>query len=96
LKLPFYHSNDDIDEVLFYHRGQFLSRDDIRPGMATFHPAGFVHGPHPKAFARAMNAAPTFTEEVAIMLDARDPLETTAEAVDLECKGYEYSWKTEG
>lgn len=96
LKLPFYHSNDDIDEVLFYHRGQFQSRDDIRPGMVTFHPAGFVHGPHPKAFARAMNAPPTFTDEVAIMLDARDPLEATAEAGCLECMAYEHSWKMEG
>lgn len=95
LKLPFYHSNDDIDEVLFYHRGQFLSRDDIRPGMVTFHPAGFVHGPHPKAFERSMTAAPAFTEEVAVMLDARDPLEATADAGRLECRDYEHSWKRE-
>ena len=29
LKLPFYHSNDDYDEMIFYHRGAFLSRDEI-------------------------------------------------------------------
>ncbi len=50
LKVPFYHNNDDYDEVLFYHAGDFFSRDNIERGMVTFHPAGFTHGPHPKAF----------------------------------------------
>jgi enoyl-CoA hydratase/carnithine racemase len=50
LKVPFYHNNDDYDEVIFYHRGEFFSRDNIKPGMVTFHPCGFTHGPHPKAF----------------------------------------------
>src|SRR5260221_3649281 len=35
LKVPFFHSNDDFDEVIFYHRGEFFSRDNIRPGMVT-------------------------------------------------------------
>ena len=25
-------------EVLFYHRGDFMSRDNIRAGMVSFHP----------------------------------------------------------
>ena len=50
LKVPFFHSNDDYDEIIFYHRGQFFSRDNIKPGMVTLHPCGFTHGPHPKAF----------------------------------------------
>ena len=53
LKVPFFHNNDDYDEIIFYHRGEFFSRDNIKPGMATFHPCGFTHGPHPKAFRRA-------------------------------------------
>ena len=51
LKLPFFHNNDDFDEVIFYHRGNFFSRDNIHPGMMTIHPCGFTHGPHPKALA---------------------------------------------
>ncbi|MEI6628340.1 MAG: homogentisate 1,2-dioxygenase, partial [Alphaproteobacteria bacterium] len=35
LKVPFYHNNDDYDELIFYHRGQFFSRDNIHPGMVT-------------------------------------------------------------
>ena len=49
LKVPFFHNNDDFDEVLFYHAGDFFSRDNIDAGMMTFHPSGFTHGPHPKA-----------------------------------------------
>ena len=52
LKVPFFHNNDDYDEVIFYHAGDFFSRDNIHPGMMTFHPGGFTHGPHPKALAR--------------------------------------------
>ena len=78
LKVPFFHSNDDFDEVIFYHQGEFFSRDNIHPGMVTFHPYGFTHGPHPKAFAAGAKAAKTMTDEVAVMIDARDPLEMSA------------------
>ncbi len=56
LKVPFYHSNIDFDEVLFYHAGEFFSRDGIAPGMLTFHPQGIHHGP--QARARPSGAAP--------------------------------------
>lgn len=94
LKVPFFHSNDDYDEVIFYHRGEFFSRDNIRPGMVTFHPAGFTHGPHPKAFAAGAKAARTMTDEVAVMIDARDPLDMSAAAEATEDRGYADSWKS--
>ena len=75
LKVPFFHSNDDYDEVIFYHAGEFFSRDNIKPGMITWHPNGFTHGPHPKAFAAGAKAAKTMTDEVAVMIDTRDPLD---------------------
>ena len=53
LRLPFFHNNDDFDEIIFYHKGSFFSRDNIHPGMMTVHPSGFTHGPHPKAFNAA-------------------------------------------
>jgi homogentisate 1,2-dioxygenase len=56
LKVPFYHSNIDFDEVLFYHRGEFFSRAGIEPGMLTFHPQGIHHGPQAKAFERSKGA----------------------------------------
>jgi homogentisate 1,2-dioxygenase len=93
LKVPFFHSNDDFDEVIFYHAGNFFSRDNIRPGMVTFHPSGFTHGPHPKAFAAGAAAAKTMTDEVAVMIDARDALDLGAAAEAQEDMGYADSWK---
>jgi len=92
LKVPFYHSNDDYDEVIFYHQGEFFSRDNIHPGMVTWHPNGFTHGPHPKAFAAGAKAAKTMTDEVAVMVDARDPLDIGQAAEAFEDHGYVKSW----
>jgi len=72
LKVPFYHSNIDFDEVIFYHQGSFFSRDNIAPGCLTFHPQGIHHGPHPKAF-NAVNDK-THTDEFAVMIDTKKPL----------------------
>jgi len=96
LKVPFFHNNDDYDEVIFYHRGEFFSRDNIHPGMMTVHPAGITHGPHPKALAAGEKAARTETDEVAVMIDARDALEVAAPLAFTEWKGYVDSWKPEG
>ena len=94
LKVPFYHNNDDYDEVLFYHEGDFFSRDNIEKGMVTFHPAGFTHGPHPKAFAAGRAHKKTFTDEVAVMVDTRDALIAGDDALQVENPEYVYSWKT--
>ncbi len=92
MKVPFYHSNIDFDEVLFYHSGQFFSREGIRPGMLTFHPQGIHHGPQGGAQERARGAART--EEVAVMVDTRRPLRPTAEAAGVELQDYWKSWQT--
>ncbi len=96
LKVPFFHSNDDYDEVIFYHRGEFFSRDNIHPGMMTVHPAGITHGPHPKALATGEKAARAETDEVAVMIDTRDALEVAAPLAFAEWKGYVDSWKSDG
>jgi homogentisate 1,2-dioxygenase len=93
LKVPFFHNNDDYDEVIFYHRGDFFSRDNIHPGMVTFHPAGFTHGPHPKALENAFEQKKRGTDEVAVMIDTRDPLEQHGQADAIEWAGYAGSWK---
>lgn len=94
LKVPFFHNNDDYDEVIFYHRGDFFSRDNIHPGMMTWHPAGFTHGPHPKAMQNAFEPVKKGTNEVAVMIDTRDPLEATQTAGTIEWEGYAGSWNT--
>jgi homogentisate 1,2-dioxygenase len=92
LKVPFYHSNIDFDEVLFYHQGNFFSRDNIDAGALTFHPQGVHHGPHPKAFKSA--DAKTYTDEYAVMIDARYPLNPTSFFIEEENKNYWKSWIT--
>ena len=94
LKVPFFHNNDDFDEVIFYHAGDFFSRDNIDAGMMTFHPAGFTHGPHPKALANRLVAAKPATDEYAVMIDARDPLEVAGPASAVELEDYADSWKS--
>ena len=93
LKVPFYHNNDDFDEVLFYHAGDFFSRDNIDKGMVTFHPAGFTHGPHPKAFQAGREYKKKFTDEVAVMLDTRDALEVGDTVGVVEDTNYVNSWQ---
>ncbi len=94
LKVPFYHNNDDYDEVIFYHRGKFFSRDNIHPGMLTLHPSGITHGPHPKAFAAGKKAARKETDEVAVMIDTRDALDVGESLQRVEWAAYVDSWKT--
>ena len=93
LKVPFFHNNDDYDEVIFYHAGDFFSRDNIHPGMMTFHPAGFTHGPHPKALTRMFQQTKPGTDEYAVMIDTRDALEVGTGAGAVEWTGYVDSWK---
>ena len=93
LKVPFFHNNDDYDEVIFYHRGEFFSRDNIHPGMLTWHPAGLTHGPHPKALANAFEQGKRATDEVAVMIDTRDALEADERIAAIEWPGYVDSWQ---
>ncbi len=91
LKVPFYHQNIDYDEVLFYHAGDFFSRDNLHAGMMSLHPAGFPHGPHPKAVKSVMTK--THTGEYAVMVDSRRPLEIDPLAEKVELKDYWRSWQ---
>jgi len=94
LKVPFFHNNDDFDEVIFYHKGNFFSRDNIHPGMISYHPVGFTHGPHPKALKNAFKQTATGTDEVAVMIDTRDGLELDDNILPVEWDGYVNSWRS--
>ena len=96
LKVPFFHNNDDYDEVLFYHAGDFFSRDNIDAGMMTFHPSGFTHGPHPKALKNMLELKKPATDEYAVMIDTRDPLNIGESIGAVENRDYVNSWRTQG
>ncbi|MFL9950460.1 homogentisate 1,2-dioxygenase [Paraburkholderia agricolaris] len=92
LKVPFFHSNDDYDELLFLHAGQFFSRSGMGPGAMTFHPSGFPHGPHPGPYKTSRSNPRTRIEEVAINIDARDPLDLAKGLTGCELAGHVESW----
>lgn len=92
LKVPFYHQNTDYDEVIFYHKGDFFSRDNLHAGMMSFHPAGFPHGPHPKAIQNIKDSK--FTNEYAVMIDSKQSLKTASGVSSLELSSYWKSWKS--
>ena len=96
LKVPFFHNNDDYDEIIFYHQGEFFSRDNIHPGMLTLHPCGFAHGPHPKALQTGAKAARKETDEVAVMIDTRYPVIVNELPDAVENRAYVDSWKSPG
>lgn len=91
-RVPFFHRNTDYDEFIFYHDGDFFSKDDIKPGMATLHPRGIHHGPHPKALAGQRKK--THTEEYAVMLDGLNPINVLAAGEQVEDPDYWASWKS--
>lgn len=93
MKVPFYHRNIDFDEVLFYHAGNFFSREGISAGAITWHPLGIHHGPHPNAEKNA--ADKDFTQEIAVMIDTRNPLRACPPALEVEFVEYHMSWRAD-
>ena len=87
---PYNHSNVDSDEVLYYVDGDFMSRNNIKPGFITLHPKGIVHGPHPGAAERSIGAKET--KELAVMVDTFRPLMITKQALMIEDPEYFRSW----
>lgn len=87
---PYFHSNTDSDEVLFYVDGQFMSRKGMEPGSMTLHPMGLTHGPHPGKTEDSIGKKET--KEVAVMIDTFQPLRISKIACLCEDKDYVYSW----
>lgn len=87
---PYPHSSVDIDEVLFYSRGNFTSRRGVGPGSISHHPRGLPHGPHPGAYEASLGAKRT--DEVAVMLDCVQPLTRSLLAESLEDPDYHGSF----
>ena len=89
---PYYHSNVDSDEILYYVDGDFMSRNNINKGQFTLHPGGIPHGPHPGAIERSIGARET--NETAVMIDPFRPVQVTEAAFETEVENYYQSWLT--
>ena len=84
------HSNIDSDEVLYYVDGDFMSRNHVKEGYISLHPAGIPHGPHPGAMERSIGQIKT--DELAVMVDTFAPLKITKSAIALSDGKYHKSW----
>jgi homogentisate 1,2-dioxygenase len=87
---PYFHSNVDSDEVLYYAEGEFMSRKHVERGMISLHPIGIPHGPHPGAIEKSIGLKET--AELAVMVDTFKPLKLTEHSVSCEDPTYLSSW----
>ncbi len=83
---PYPHSSVDVDEFLYYVRGNFTSRKGVGPGSISHHPAGIPHGPHPGSYEASIGH--DRTDEMAVMLDTYKVFKPTKAALGIEHDGY--------
>ncbi|MHC0035501.1 homogentisate 1,2-dioxygenase [Pseudoneobacillus sp. C159] len=87
---PYYHSNVNSDELLYYVEGNFMSRKGVQEGSITLHPSGIPHGPHPGKTEASIGKKETL--ELAVMIDTFKPLKIVKKAQAIEDRNYMYTW----
>jgi homogentisate 1,2-dioxygenase len=87
---PYPHSNIDSDEIIYYSKGDFMSRKGIQKESITLHPMGMPHGPQPGKYRGSIGK--NKTDELAVMVDTFRPLNITKNAITLDDKNYPFSW----
>jgi homogentisate 1,2-dioxygenase len=90
--VPYFHSNVDSDEVMFYCGGDYEARkgSGIGLGSVSLHPGGFTHGPQPGAVERSLGVEAF--DELAVMVDTFRPLQIGSGGASCEDAGYAWSW----
>jgi homogentisate 1,2-dioxygenase len=87
---PYAHSNVDSDEILYYVKGNFMSRTGMEEGSITYHPMGLPHGPQPGKIEESLGAEDT--NELAVMVDTFKPLTLTTHSQTVNDEAYPLSW----
>jgi homogentisate 1,2-dioxygenase len=92
IPVPYYHSNVDSDEVMFYCGGDYEARkgSGIGQGSISLHPGGHPHGPQPGAYERSIGV--DYFDELAVMVDTFRPLDLGEGALATDDGVYAYSW----
>ncbi len=92
IPVPYYHSNVDSDEVMFYVAGNYEARkgSGIGPGSVSLHPGGHSHGPQPGAYEASIGIE--FFDELAVMVDTFRPLELGEGGRTADDGKYAWSW----
>ena len=94
--VPYYHSNVDSDEVMFYVAGDYEARkgSGIGLGSISLHPGGYAHGPQPAAIEASLGVQ--YFEESAVMVDTFKPLELGEGGLACEDPAYAWTWAGRG
>ncbi|MDT4956203.1 MAG: homogentisate 1,2-dioxygenase [Pseudonocardiales bacterium] len=96
IPVPYYHSNVDSDEVMFYCGGDYEARkgSGIGLGSISLHPGGHSHGPQPGAYERSIGI--DYFDELAVMIDTFRPLRLGEAARASDDGAYAWSWSGRG
>jgi homogentisate 1,2-dioxygenase len=96
IPVPYYHSNVDSDEVMFYVDGDYEARkgSGIGKGSISLHPGGHSHGPQPGAVERVLGVE--FFDELAVMVDTFRPLALGEGGTAADDGRYAWSWSGRG
>lgn len=92
IPVPYYHSNVDSDEVMFYCDGDYEARkgSGIAQGSISLHPGGHSHGPQPGAAEASIGKH--YFDELAVMVDTFRPLEIGEGGAAADDGAYALSW----
>ena len=92
IPVPYYHSNVDSDEVMFYVGGDYEARkgSGINIGSISLHPGGYAHGPQPSAIEASLGAE--YFDELAVMVDTFAPLDLGEGGLAAEDPAYAWTW----
>ena len=96
IPVPYYHSNVDSDEVMFYVGGDYEARkgSGINIGSISLHPGGHAHGPQPSAIEASLGV--DYFEESAVMVDTFAPLDLGEGGLAAEDPAYAWTWAGRG
>ncbi|TCP50777.1 homogentisate 1,2-dioxygenase [Tamaricihabitans halophyticus] len=96
IPVPYYHSNVDSDEIMFYCGGDYDARkgSGIGQGSMSVHPGGYAHGPQPGAYQRSIGVE--FFDELAVMVDTFRPLELGEGGLACDDGRYAWTWSGKG
>jgi homogentisate 1,2-dioxygenase len=96
IPVPYYHSNVDSDEVMFYCGGDYEARkgSGIGQGSVSLHPGGHSHGPQPGAYERSVGVH--YFDELAVMVDTFRPLRLGEGGQACDDGRYAWTWSGRG
>jgi homogentisate 1,2-dioxygenase len=96
IPVPYYHSNVDSDEIMFYVGGDYEARkgSGIGLGSISVHPGGYAHGPQPSAIEASLGAERF--DETAVMIDTFQPLDLGEGGLAAEDPAYAWTWAGRG